>query len=78
MPLSASRRLTMADLAILIGGAALSLGLLRLSRDTDLASIYVVPPWAQLQGYRVGLVIVPISLGITSALVAARAIRPRP
>ena len=66
----------MADLAILIGGTALALGLWRMSWD-DLSSRFN-PGVKHLLAYRMALTIAPALLGFASALLALRLVPPRP
>jgi hypothetical protein len=70
------RRLTMADLAILTAGAALSFAILRMSWDTSSSTLASIS--SAVVGSQSSVVIISLSLGAATALIGMRIIGPRP
>jgi len=68
------RRLTLADLALLVGAAAVAMGFLRLlHQDRSVLGRGVLPP-----GVRWSMILAPFLISTSAALLAARAIGPHP
>jgi hypothetical protein len=78
MPMTPVRRLTLADLVILVAGSAAALVMWRFSRETNALDWEPSPPWNRTLSDEIVVWSEPALISLAASLLVSRLIPPRP